>query len=427
MKKNILITVYDMEIGGVERSLINMLRSFDYERYDVDVLVCSHRGELLRELPAGASLLPERGAYTVFRKSLKECVREGRGLSVLVRMLVKALAAAKAKRLGLTEGSGYIQLQLTSSILARMLPPLQKRYAAAISYAWPHDFVAHRVQADKKLAWIHTDYSKLAIDNKLDERMWAKYDGIASISDACSDSFLAQYPGLSSKLSLIENITSPSFIRKMAEAGEAPELKRSSFNIVSVGRLSYVKGFDMAVEAMLLLKKKGYAGLKWHIVGFGGSEAELRSLIERHGLQEQFILLGKQENPYPYIKACDLYVQPSRYEGKAVTVTEAQILGKPVLITRYPTSGSQVREGVDGVFCEVSPEAIAAGIERLYKDERLRQLLSSNLALIDYGNSGELNKLYRFIEGESKEGGERIEGSVEARLEAESERHYSRV
>lgn len=406
MKKSILISVYDMEIGGIERSLINMLEHFDYERYEVDLLVFSHQGELLKQLPSAVRLLSEKGSYTVFRKPMRQCLKEGRLWSVAVRLLVKLIADAKARRWKLSEGSGYIQLQLVSKYLSAMLPSIGKRYDAAISYAWPHDFMLKRVKADKKLAWIHTDYTKLEIDNAVDEAMWAEYDGIASISEACTDAFLSQYPALSDKIFIVENIASPVYIRNQAVCGEADGVESDCFNIVSVGRLSYVKGFDMAIEAMRMLDRKGIDNLKWHIVGFGGSESELRARIKEYGLQERVLLHGKKENPYPYMQACDLYVQPSRYEGKAVTVTEAQIIGKPVLITNYPTSGSQVRDSVDGLICGADASSIAEAIEKLYRDASLRESLMANVREIDYGNASELAKLYSWIDGASAGRGE---------------------
>ena len=123
----------------------------------------------------------------------------------------------------------------------------------------------------------------------------------------------------------------------------------------------------------------------------------LKNLIKENNLEENFILLGKKMNPYPYIKACDLYVQPSRYEGKAVTVTEARILGKPTIITNYPTSKSQLTEGVDGLICDLSIEGIANGIEKLYKNIDLRNELINNCSNIDYSNNSELENLYELF------------------------------
>src|SRR5699024_10418704 len=102
-------------------------------------------------------------------------------------------------------------------------------------------------------------------------------------------------------------------------------------------------------------------------------------------------------NPYKYMKICDLYVQPSRYEGKAVTVGEAQILGKPVMITNYTTAKSQVKEDFDGYICDSTIEGIADGIEKLFGDKALRDKLSCNCKKSDYKNFNELNKLYKLI------------------------------
>lgn len=197
-----------------------------------------------------------------------------------------------------------------------------------------------------KNSLIHTDYSELEIDNNIDLAVWKKFDAIASISDACTEAFLSTYPSLHDKIKLIENITSPGFIRKMAESDiPLDERYPESFTLVSVGRLSYVKGFDMAVKALRLLHDKGLTHIRWLVVGYGGYEDELKQLIANNHLEESFVLLGKKVNPYPYIKACDLYVQPSRYEGKAVTVTEAKILGKPILITTIQQRAVRLRMG----------------------------------------------------------------------------------
>ncbi|KMY51890.1 glycosyltransferase [Peribacillus loiseleuriae] len=402
MKKSILISVYDMEIGGIERSLVNMLESFDYAQYNVDLLVFEHRGDFMNLIPNKVNLLPQIDKYTVFRKPVIQCLKEGHYSVTLIRTMSRYVANIKAKARNLEEGSGYIQMQLTSKYSSYFMPKQKKQYDVAISYAWPHDVLSNRIDAKKKIAWIHTDYSKLEIDNKIDFEMWNRFDYIASISDECTHSFLTTYPLLKDKVILIENITSPGFIQSMAEDEITLNDKHNdTFTILSVGRLSYVKGFDLAVKALRLLHDKGFTNMKWYVVGYGGYETELEELIAKNNLEDSFVLLGKKTNPYPYIKACDIYVQPSRYEGKAVTVTEAQILGKPILITNYPTSGSQVEDGVDGIICDLSAEGIAGGIERLFMNEELRDTLINHTNNKDYSNEYELNKLYEVIEYET--------------------------
>ena len=147
-----------------------------------------------------------------------------------------------------------------------------------------------------------------------------------------------------------------------------------------------------------MLHNRGLTNIKWYVVGYGGDEQMIRNLIKENNLEDSFILLGKKVNPYPYINAGDIYVQPSRYEGKAVTVVEAQILGKPVVITNYTTAKSQVRDNVDGYICELSVEGIADGVEKLYKDKNLRIKLSENCKNTDYSNSSELENLYNIFD-----------------------------
>jgi glycosyltransferase involved in cell wall biosynthesis len=403
MKKNILISVYNMEIGGIERSLINMLESFDFDKYNVDLLICSHTGEFLSLIPEKVNILPQIPKYTVYRKSIIQCMKEGHISIVVIRVISKVIAGIKARLRNLKEGSGYISMQLTLKYSSYLLPRQKKVYDLAISYAWPHDIVANKVIAAKKIAWIHTDYSELEIDNKIDLAVWNKFDLIASISDACTQAFLTQYPSLQDKIILIENITSPMFIKRMAENHVAlNERSEESFNIVSVGRLSYVKGFDMAVKALRILHDNGLTNIKWLVVGCGGFEAELKKLIAVNDLEASFLLLGKKTNPYPYIKGCDLYVQPSRYEGKAVTVTEAKILGKPILITNYPTASSQVDDGKDGIICNLSVEGLVDGIENLYRSDKLRNALTNHLKGKDFNNRYELDKLEELLKEGSR-------------------------
>ncbi|MYL69909.1 glycosyltransferase [Halobacillus litoralis] len=400
MKKSILITVYNMEIGGIERSLINLLESFDYNRFEVDLLVFEHTGEFMDLIPEQVRVLPEIKSYSVFRRPIKDCVKEGHVITSFIRVVSKFQAGIKARRMKLIEGSGYIQMQLAMKNAVHFLPKLKAKYDVAISYAWPHEIVAERVPADLKIAWIHTDYSKLEIDHRLDLLQWAKFDHIISISEDVTRTFIDQYPSLEKRVHLMENISSPSFIMKRAEA-TINEWDSGNFSILSVGRLSFVKGYDRAVKALKILHDRGYTTIKWYVVGYGGYRKELVDLIKEHNLENHFVLLDKKINPYPYMKLCDLYVQPSRYEGKAVTVTEAMILQKPILLTNYPTANSQVIDGYNGIICGQTPEEIADSIQLLFEDDYLRIRLKNNIDPTTYGNTSEVEKLYAIIEDKS--------------------------
>lgn len=392
----VLIASFDMEVGGVERSLISMLENFDYNNNDVDLMLYRHQGDFMKLLPKKQNLLPEVDEYTSFRKSISQLLKKGSIKLAVARLKAKFKANKIAVKNNILD-SGYIQMQFMWKYSMNHLPSLDNEYDVAISYLWPHYFVAEKVKAKKKIAWIHTDYSTIDTDIEEDLRIWNKFDYIIAVSDQCRNSFLKKYPTLSNKTKVIENITAVDFIKGMADEEVNERYDSKYLNIVSVARLSHAKGIDNAVRALKILHNKGFTNIKWYVVGYGGDEQIIRKLIKENSLDDSFILLGKKINPYPYIKACDLYVQPSRYEGKAVTVTEAQILEKPVMITNYPTAKSQVKNNIDGYICELSVEGIVSGIENLYKDKELREKLSKNCRNTDYKNSVELEKLYKLI------------------------------
>lgn len=390
----VLIASFDMEVGGVERSLISMLNNFDYENNNIDLMLYKHQGDFMKLLPKKSNLLPEVDAYTSFRKSIAQLVKERKFKLAMARGKAKFEANKMAAENNIFD-SGYIQMQLMWKYSLPYLPKLDKEYDVAISYLWPHYFVAEKVKAKRKISWIHTDYSTIETDIDMDLKMWNKFDYIMAVSEECKNAFLKKYPSLKGKVKVMENITSPEFIRKMAEEDIEENIKEDdSFKLVSVARFSHAKGIDNAVKALKLLHDRGLTNIKWYVVGYGGDEEMISKLISENNLEDSFILLGKKINPYPYMKFADIYVQPSRYEGKAVTVGEAQILGKPVLITNYPTAKSQVRDKYDGLICELSVEGIANEIEDLFNNNDKLKLLEDNCKKSDYFNGYELEKLY---------------------------------
>jgi glycosyltransferase involved in cell wall biosynthesis len=395
--KKVLLASFDMEVGGVERSLIHLLNHFNLQAVELELFLYRHAGDFLNMLPDHIVLLPEVKEYTSFRKSIKTVMQEKQFRLAISRLKAKMVAEAIGKKHNYSE-PGYVQMQLMWQYALNYLPSVEKTYDVAISYLWPHYFVADKVTAKKKIAWIHTDFSTVETDEVADETMWNKFDHIMAVSEACKEAFLTKYPRLNKKVIVMENLQSPTFIKQQALM-EEPELmiEDRRFKLVTVARLSHAKGIDMAVEAMVLLKEKGHTDIVWYIVGYGGDESMLRDKIAQHDLHDHIILLGKKTNPYPYMQAADLYVQPSRYEGKAVTVGEAQILGKPVLITAYPTSASQVTHGKDGWICELSAEGIAKDILALKADPVLREALSTACLESDYSNVQELEKLYKVL------------------------------
>jgi glycosyltransferase involved in cell wall biosynthesis len=397
MKKKVLIASFDLAIGGVERSLIGLLNSIDYQKYEVDLMLFKHEGEFFSLLPEGPNLLSENPAYSTFRKSISQIIRDGRYPIAVSRLLAKYKSSIKGKMMRVEE-PGYLTIQYGWELTRPFLPELSKEYDLAIGFLWPHHFIGEKVKAKRKVGWVHTDYSNVFIDKKAEMKMWKNLDQVVAVSEECSNTFVNQFPHLKEKTIVIENILSQDFVRQQSEIQSAQEIKKEPGKtiIVSVGRLSHAKGFDNAIRACRQLVDQGY-DIAWYVVGYGPLENELGKQINELGLDNHFFLLGKKINPYPYIKACDIYVQPSRYEGKAVTIREAQILGKPVVITNFPTAKSQVKEGIDGLITPTGVDGIVEGLQKLLVNPILRDELIQNTKSMDYGNENEVQKIYSLI------------------------------
>lgn len=314
----------------------------------------------------------------------------------LSRLAGKTAAAAYVKR-NRIDGDSGVGLEYSHKYTKKHMPALAGDYDLAVSFLTPHYFVSEKVNAKKKIAWIHTDYKKLAVDRASEEKMWGAYDYIASISDECTKSFLSVFPSLSSKIVRIDNILMPELIKEQTKQDVSSEMPRDgSVRLLSAGRFTYAKNFDSVPDICRRMTESGL-NVRWYLIGFGGDEEKIKEQISLCGMQERVIILGKKENPYPYMASCDIYVQPSRYEGNCVSVREAQALGKAVVITAYPTSAGQLENGFDGSVIPLENERAAEALGKIIRDGALRERLEKNTAAKNYSNSSEIEKLYRLL------------------------------
>lgn len=399
MKKKIFIFSHAMEIGGAERSLIEMLNCFDYDNYEVDLFLLAHSGDWLSEIPPQVNLLPEDKSYSALMCPIVTAVKNCQFPIVAGRLLGKYKSYRFSKKHNHNESVVSIEYshKYTKCFLPKISPSVE--YDLAISYLTPHYITAEKVNAKKKIAWIHTDYSKLDIDRESELKMWGNYDFIASISDDCTKGFLSKFPELSNKIISIGNLLSNKTVFKKANEIFDIEYDRSNDNIIllTIGRFSFAKRLDEVPKICKILKEKEI-NFKWYIIGYGGDENLIRAKISEYDVENEMIILGKRDNPYPYIKNCDIYVQPSRYEGKSVTVREAQMLGKPVIITNYPTAQTQLKDGFDGIIVSYDTVKSANDMVKIINDKELLIKVSHNTKNVDYTNKSELEKLYALME-----------------------------
>lgn len=395
-KPRLFINMHYLELGGAERALIGLLNAIDIDKVEVDLFLNQHTGAFMPLIPKKVNLLPEIPAYSAIERPMKDIFFEGHWGVLFGRLLGKWRLRRYWHKMRLKKDGSYTQYAFDGVI--PFLPSLKNlgQYDMAISFLDPPHIVQDKVDADIKLEWIHTDWSSHTVNRELVATRWAKNDYIVSISAAVTEQFLKVFPLFKEKIIEIHNILSPEFVRQQANIQEnMEELNPEGFTICSVGRISYVKNFDSIPHVAKFLKDKGL-NFHWYIVG-PGNHTDIDRVSVANGVEDVVHFVGAKSNPYPWMKACDLYMQPSRIEGNSVTVREAQILGKPVIVTNYPTAKSQIQDGVDGIICSMDNESIAEAISSLANDMQKQKQLSSYLLGHDYGNEQEVNKLYKLL------------------------------
>ena len=399
MKPRIFINIHYLEIGGAETSLIGLLQALDHKRIDLDLFLNDPRGEMMTYIPNWVNVLPPCKAYTMIERPIKEVIKAGYIHIAFARLWAKIRFWLYARKKHPIDGNaifGYVGKCVTP-----LLPSLKHfgEYDLAISFVTPHNIVLDKIQAKKKICWIHTDYTNIDVNTALELPVWNGYDHIVSISKDVTQSFCQIFPTLRDKIIEIEHILSPKFIRQQADMESQPsDMQKvgNGYTLLTIGRYCVAIKLEEIPVICRMLMEKGLS-IKWYIIGYGGSDEYIRKAIAEEGMEENVILLGKRANPYPYIKACDWYIQQSRYEGRSVVVREAQILGKPVIITDYPTSASQLQNGIDGIIVPMDVDKCAEAMAMALTDERQKKSIVNYLITHDYGNESEVEKIYSLV------------------------------
>ena len=265
-------------------------------------------------------------------------------------------------------------------------------------------YVADHVKARKKAAFVHVDYLQAGYSRKLDRDCYLRFDRIFAVSGEVKDVFLTVYPECAGRTEIFPVLTDRERILRMSreEGGfRESQVKDITENgreirILSVGRLTAQKAYEISIEAMQLLKMQGQRA-RWYVLGEGEERTKLERRIRELGLEDDFILLGAAENPYPYMRQADIFVQASRFEGKSVAVMEAAILGKPILLSDRSGNREQIKDGVDGLLCELTPQAVCSALCRLIQDAALRERLGHAAMAAGNQKKEELSKFYELL------------------------------
>lgn len=392
--RKILFVIPSMRIGGAEKSLVNLLNLIDLNKYDVNLLIFKPEGDFLQQIPSGIHILKTDPSLFYAYKCDKNVFSCKTGIrSEILRIFSTGVCK-------ILYGNCARQKRWTK-FYKTLLPKLDSEYDVAIGYLEGDAsyYVIDKVNAKRKILWVHSNFENIKKneDAAAYKEYFCKADRVVSISDKCVQVLQDNYPDMRNKFVFLPNLTSSVVLKNTAKAAIDEKFLKDIFNIVSVGRLTEAKGFDMAIDALKILKDHKVP-VHWWIIGDGKLRKCLEKQAKDNSVEEYLTFLGFKANPYPYMNKADLIVQTSRWEGKSVVLDEAKILGKPILATDYATVKDQVENGKEGVIVEMDAESIAREIEHLVEDESVLNGIRNYLMARNYGNQSEIVKYYKLFD-----------------------------
>ena len=392
-KKDILFVMNNLNVGGAEKALVSLLQVFNYEKYNVDLLLFKKEGSFLSQVRPEVNILEEPRNYRFFDMPFSQVLRENffKGeWNIIYRRIQFKIKSGKAENSVEAE-------QFSWKPLSKTLETLPKNYDVAIGFLEknPNYFVVDHTMATKKIGWIHNDYIALGLNKKTDDYFFDKLNSIVTVSEECVKSLQNTFLNFQDKIKLIRNFSSLKQIYSLADEN-VPALLNKKY-ILTIGRLSEQKAIDKAIDAFETLQKSD-AELEWIVLGEGHLRSDLEKIIKEKGFENRFHLLGNKINPYPYLKKCTVYVQTSIFEGKSIAIDEAKLFFKPIVITNYPSAKDQINDGVNGLLADLSSDSIAEKIRLLLDDWNLQKTFEVNLKNERHCDENEIEKLYQLIE-----------------------------
>lgn len=400
MRKKILFVINTLGRAGAETALLELLRRLDGGEYDVSLYVILGQGEMVKQLPPHVRLrnpkfnpcpvLSSRGKAGMAKTVCGAFFRNG-GLGKKLGNLVKGLASQR----------GRMQ---PDKLLWRVLSDGALRFDETfdLAVAWIEGgsayYVADHVKAARKCAFVHIDYESAGYTPEMDQGCWDSFDRIFTVSQEVKEHFLEVYPQYADKSEVFHNLVDQEGIRRRAGEGGGFSDGYDGPRLLTVGRLTYQKAYDIAIDAMKLLKDRGCRA-RWYVLGEGDQRRALERKIAALGLEEDFVLLGAVENPCPYYAQTDLYIHATRFEGKSIAIQEAQTLGCAVVASDCNGNREQIEDGVDGVLCPLTPEGIADSIGPLLRDGEMRKRLGEAAAKKDFGQGRQVQTLLELADG----------------------------
>ncbi|HHB1440703.1 glycosyltransferase [Bacillus mobilis] len=393
MKKKILFMVINMNIGGTEKALLNMVAEIPKDKYEVTILMLEKKGDFLNFIPKGVRI---------------EYVKDYEEMQYILNTPSRVVIADLIKQREIVKASQLAFLYLVSKVMKERSMILKyclknyedvyKNYDIAIAYAGPMDFIsyfiANKIEARRKVQWIHFDIEKIYFNKHFVNKVYKKFQHVFVVSDLGKMKLTQTVPELINKTDTFLNIISPEMICKMANEGTGFADDFEGVRILTVGRLSIEKGQDLTIPVLAKLKEAGYK-VKWYCIGDGKERGMYEKLVENYDVQGDYIFLGAVSNPYPFMKQCDIYVQPSRHEGYCITLAEARCFNNPIISTNFTGASEQIIHNHNGLIVQFDEQQMYDSIVQILSDKSLEGRLRKNIEKEVVDTREELKKLYR--------------------------------
>lgn len=381
----ILILTKGFYGGGTEVALNNLLNQLIKDEHDIKIRCINKRGPLLNNIPKEVKveeIYLSSEKYRFFISGVKEKIINFR---TFIWKIEKKIFEKKYK---VTTQENYQYKEIL-----KHTPKDEEKYDLLLDFHGYGYFLTaygiEKVYAKKKVMWLH--------DENFDwmykiEKYLKCFDKIFCVSHAVKDKFDRLYSPYINRTEVFYNLVDCQKIINLSQ--EVIRYKKNKdYLFLTVGRLEYQKGFDIAIEVANILKIKGIS-FEWLFIGDGNEYNHLNNLIQKNDLKNEVKLLGRLDNPFPYVKTCDLYIQPSRHEGFGLSVLEAKILNKPIIASNIGPFREQIRNEYNGILVDLNTLDFSNAIIELINNLTLQKTIINNLSNEKYDFSKGIEKLY---------------------------------
>lgn len=367
MKKKILFINGHLNTGGVEKSLVDILRKIDLSKFDVKVVLLEDYGDYIDQIPKEIKieLFDLHNTYGSLVHSLINCLKQRDKKCFWIRIVFF-----------LTKWLGRDKLGWLRKTIFK-----DEEYDCVIGFrpGISTELAAYAVRAKRKITWWHHGEMNLNLQQRKEyENVCKEMDYVVSVSEGCANFLRENILGINQKLYIIPNMLDIENIMKKSEEYKPFEKSEEILDFVTVGRLSPEKHVENAIKVAKMLKENTTEKFRWFIVGDGSEKNKLKNMIEDYGLDNQVILVGNKKNPYPYMKNADFLVHTSYVESQCLAVLEAMALGTPCIVTKSVGINEFAVDGYNCFLVEQNEMDLGNKILRIIQQKLDTVIISKN-------------------------------------------------